>query len=104
MRAQHSETSESVLQANIEELMRQPVKFTALGTRESFGVYSLYWTYVAWDVIPETPKELKGLHRVIVNTSDWERFREIVARVIELRKRKPATAAQPIHIARTGRR
>lgn len=115
MRDLHPETSDAQIAHRIAELLKHPAQLTRLDTETSTWGYTLKWR--ALGIGKGHPGAIYG---VIVNTSDWERFCEIVSRVLELRKRKPATLelastetasgsgiAKPsatVHIGRSGRR
>jgi hypothetical protein len=81
-----SETSDAVVAVRIRELLKHPAVETRLDGRSTIYGHTLTWRHLA----PELKRGHEGaIYGVIVNTSDYGRFCEIVARVIELRKRKP---------------
>jgi|SRR5882672_8747146 len=96
MRGQLPETSEAQVTYRIAEMLQHPK--ARLDSGYESHKYTLWWKLE----IPDEENRHSGL---IVATSDWDRFYEIVSRVLELRKRKAAGIAKPgatVHIARSG--
>ncbi len=92
----YNETSDAVVAARIRELLKHPACETRLDATVTVYGHILTWRTTIGAVH----------HGVIVNTADWERYCEIVSRVLALRNRKAAGISKPgatVHISSTGR-
>jgi hypothetical protein len=113
MRERSPESSEAHIEAAISQMLKYPAKQTRLDTQTDIYGFTLVWKHTAPELVTDKRVAVRG---VILNTSDWERFCEVVGRVMELRKRHPdglfrygasletKSAVTIVHIARSGRR